>query len=175
MVGGGSPSVVIANMVPSSATGWFADSNGPAIRMHNVRLEAGAGLLRNTGEIVDPRFTDLMVDCSNSYGPKGSKYGPTYNGTAVLYQQPSMLTMIGGSIGADVVLGDNATVYDVGVRFQYGGAFRQQNGTTGARIFGLTERTPPSTTGERGAAARLAELEEKVARLEALTRDRERL
>lgn len=177
MVGGGSPSVVIANMVPSSQTGWFADSNGPAIRMHNVRLEGGAGLLRNTGEIPDPRFTDLMVDCSNSYGPRDSKYRPAYNDTVVLFQQPARLTMIGGSLGADVVLGNNATVYDVGVRFQYGGAFRQQSNTTGARIFGLVERTPPvATTSDEATSpttARLDELEEKVARLEELLRDRQ--
>ena len=88
-IGGGAPSAVIERVVASGhvSGSWLVDSDGGAVRLQNVRLEGIAGLMRNTGvpgawparcanasstncgPIEDGRFTDILIDVSNSYGP----------------------------------------------------------------------------------------------------------
>ena len=77
-VGGGQPSVVIDRVVASGHVGWLVDSDAGAVRMQSTRLEGQAGLVRNTGipyawdshdgPIADGRFTDILIDVSNTYG-----------------------------------------------------------------------------------------------------------
>lgn len=86
------------------------------------------------------------------------------------------LHLIGGSVGANVVLGNNSTVYDVGVRLQHGAKYTQAAGTRGAQVMGLVaqhvdiESTVDATSQSMVAAhtTELADLREKVNRLEKL-------
>lgn len=54
------------------------------------------------------------------------------NNTAIQYEKPAPLHLIGGSIGSNVVVGNGTIIYDVGVRWQNGGHIVQGAGTTGA-------------------------------------------
>lgn len=156
-IGGGQPSVVIERLVASSHVGWLVDSDCGAVRMQSTRLEGQAGLMRNTGlpyawqpvcanassencgPIADGRFTDILIDVSNSYG---SASKPA-NETAISFDKPAELHLIGGSIGSNVVVGNGSVVYDVGVRWQSGGHIAQAAGTAGAKIFGMQQQPPP--------------------------------
>lgn len=103
-VGGGQPSVVVERVVASGHHGWLVDSDCGAVRLHTVRLEGQAGLMRNTGvpgawpaacdspatgncgPIADGRFTDILIDVSNSYG--NGKSTPL-NNTAISFVSPA--------------------------------------------------------------------------------------
>lgn len=193
LVGNGGPSVVIEHIVAAShyTSAWLVDSNGPSVRLTNVRCEGETGLVRNTGYSgpgnwpawlqpsnrtvnpeprADDRFTDMLYDVSNSYTPGSSQR------SAIEFLKPGPLHLIGGSVGANVVLGNNSTVYDVGVRLQHGAKYTQAAGTQGAQVMGLVaqhvdiESTVDATSQSMVAAhtTELADLREKVNRLEKL-------
>ena len=195
--GGGGPSAIISHVVASSGSGWLIDSNGMAVHANHVRLEGQAGIYRNTGlyrPLSEPgqgpaddwaalrpgddgRFQSMLYDVSNSYR---EDFHPA-DGSAILFAQPSALHLSGCSIGANVSLGTNSTVYDAGTRFAYpdgtrAGGFAQLRGTAGARILrmggeaeviGQPEREKPlKPRQEHKLEARVAALEEMVASLQ---------
>jgi hypothetical protein len=163
LIGNGGPSVVIDKLVAAShyPASWLVDSNGPSVRLTNVRCEGVTGLVRNTGEHgpgnwpawldpdnrtvnpeprADARFSDMLYDVSNSYEPHTKQ-------VAVVFNKPGPLHITGGSLGANVVLGNNSAVFDIGVRFEHGAKFIQAEGTIGAQIFGLVPRDVTATQG----------------------------
>jgi hypothetical protein len=148
MAGGGGPSVVVENMVASSEKGFLFDSNGPAVRVEHVRLEGCSGILRNSGlwgsdnakaPQADGRFLTSLTDVSNSYSEKLTPL----NRTAIVFAPPSSLFLHGCSIGADIRVGNDTTVFDIGTRLALpdgtrSGVFKQMHGTSGARLLGMT-------------------------------------
>ena len=125
----------------------------------------------------DGRFQSMLYDVSNSYR---EDFHPA-DGSAILFAQPSALHLSGCSIGANVSLGTNSTVYDAGTRFTYpdgtrAGGFVQLRGTAkarilrmgrGAEILGKPEQEKPlKPRQEHKLAARVTALEELVASLQ---------
>jgi hypothetical protein len=159
----GTASVSIENVVASGEVGWLVDSDVAAVRLQTVRLEGTAGLMRNTGlpegwpihcavnessgncgPIGDGRFSDILIDVSNSYGRAPA------NHTAIFFGKPDQLHLIGGTIGSRVLIGNNSTVYDVGMRFQeragQPAGIVQMPNTTGGRIFSMTPHAARTTS-----------------------------
>ena len=138
--------------------------------MQSVRLEGIAGVMRNTGvpgawpahctndsstncgPIADGRFTDILIDVSNSYGPDNKPQDntaiscvPAHLAVVLIglnvsdlnlcrftrsnmivmlwasftrYEKPGGLHLIGGSLGGNVVLGNETNLYSMGVRYE---------------------------------------------------------
>ena len=93
-----------------------------------------SSLSGNCGPVADGRFTDILIDVSNTYGRK------PINDVAIEFVRPGQLHLIGGSIGSRVLVGNNTDVFDVGVRWQNGGHIATAENTSGAKIFGLQEK-----------------------------------
>ena len=117
----------------------------------------------------------MCVQVSNSYTAHTSQL------SAIVFLKPGPLHIIGGSLGANVVLGNNSVVYDVGARFEHGAKFVQAEDTAGAEILGMVPRKVASplpidaavvaaAAAETTALAQqeLTALREKVGRLERL-------
>jgi hypothetical protein len=166
-VGGGQPSVVIDRIVASGNVGWLVDSDTAAVRLQGVRLEGQSGIMRNTGvpgawpaacadetstdcgPIADSRFADILIDVSNSYGTTSRPA----NDTAIQFDRPGQLHLIGGTIGSRVMTGNSSAVFDVGARFQHGGHIAAAEGTSGAKVYGLQEHN--ETAALRGEVSEL--------------------
>ena len=168
-IGGGAPSAVIERVVASGhvSGSWLVDSNAGAVRLQSVRLEGIAGVMRNTGvpgawptkcanasatncgPIADGRFTDMLIDVSNSYGPTNKPLDDTAISCAIpcvvfsccmlviqriqhiivctlyyayrfaRYVKPGELHLLGGSFGGNVVLGNGTNLYSMGVRCEF--------------------------------------------------------
>ena len=101
----------------------------------------------NCGPLTDGRFTDILIDVSNSYGAASQPA----NDTAVLFNKPGQLHLIGGTVGSRVVVGNGTSVFDVGVRWQNGGRVAQAEGTAGAKVYGM--QLQPGAAVEAAAAA----------------------
>jgi hypothetical protein len=91
----------------------------------------------NCGPIADGRFTDILIDVSDTYGHAG---GQPANDTAISFDKPGQLHLIGGNIGSRVMVGNQSSVYQVGVRFQYGGHIAASEHTSGAKVYSLTSQ-----------------------------------
>jgi hypothetical protein len=72
-----------------------------------------------------------------------------------LYNKPGRLQLIGGSIGADVVVGNGTIVSDVGVRWQHGASIVQAKGTAGAKTFALQDEQQLQTQRDEVSALRV--------------------
>ena len=80
-----------------------------------------------------------MKDCCD-YSGSASKPA---NDTAISFDKPAELQLIGGSIGSNVVVGNGSTIVEVGVRWQSGGHIAQAAGTAGAKVLGLQQQPAP--------------------------------
>ena len=178
--------MVIEKVTAGSHTGWLVDSDCAAVRMQSVRLEGQAGIMRNTGvpyawpttcpnassgncgPIADGRFTDILIDVSDTCECRSSTVTSAYasllsppafchapsshcagnavdghaggrpaNDTAISFDKPGQLHLIGGNIGSRVMLGNKSSVYQVGVRFQYGGHIAASENTSGATVYAM--------------------------------------
>ena len=109
-------------------------------------------------------YTDILIDVSNNYCGGGCK---PENNTAILYDTNAgggNLHLIGGTIGANLVVGDGTRVFDVGVNWvgacghACSAQMEQWNGTSGGRVFSLTQQGETSARRDDETAALRAEV-----------------
>lgn len=141
-VGGGSPTVVIQNVVAHAKDprAWLVDAYHGRLRLQGVRSEGPGGLFRARGGSRTGRFNDILIDV-NAVTPGNQ------NGYVIEYDRPGPLYMLGGTLEGIAALGQNALVYDLGVKFVASG--RKMPGVIplGAELVGdLYQRTGEETT-----------------------------
>ena len=140
-VGGGSPSVVIQNVVSHAKDprAWLVDAYHARLRLEHVRSEGPGGLYRARGGSRTGRFNDILIDV-NAVTPGN------VNGYVIDYDRPGPLYMLGGTLEGIAALGRDALVYSLGAKFVASG--RKMPGVIplGAELTGtLYQRTGQET------------------------------
>lgn len=140
-IGGGSPTVVIQNVVAHAKDprAWLVDAYHGRLRLQSVRSEGPGGLFRAHGGARDARFNDILIDV-NAVTPGN------VSGYVMEYDRAGPLYMLGGTLEGIAALGQDALVYDLGAKFVSSG--RKMPGVIplGAELPGdLYERTGQET------------------------------